>query len=141
MRSNQYNNNNHFLIFDRNVYFRVKLSRSVNSTFIHGCNIITIEFLIAKMMAAATVMVFTIARMLYVQFSRRSRQVVSDLQSVEACVLCADREVQRVYDHVNPSFLRSLVKYPLFLRNYNNSWHCQSNWYQLCALSRQIWFV
>lgn len=72
-------------------------------------------------MAAATVMVFTMARMLYVQFSRGSRQVVSDLQSVEACVLCADREVQGVYDHINPSFLRSLVKYTSFLRNYNNS--------------------
>lgn len=64
-------------------------------------------------MAATIRIVFTIARMLYVQFSRGSRQVVSDLQRVEACVLCADREVQGVYNHINPSFLRSLVRYTL----------------------------
>lgn len=67
-------------------------------------------------MAADTLMEITMSRMLYVQFSRGPRQVVSDLQGVVAGVLCADREVHRVYNHIHPSFLRSLVRWFFFTK-------------------------
>lgn len=66
-------------------------------------------------MAADTLMEITMSRMLYVQFSRGPRQVVSDLQDVVAGVLCADREVHRTDDHIHTSFLRSLVRNILIL--------------------------
>lgn len=94
-------------------------------------------------MAADTLMEITMSRMLYVQFSRGPRQVVSDLQGVVAGVLCADREVHRVNDHIHPSFLRSLVRHIIFnffffLQNYNNFCHYLSNLYQLFALAGLI---